>query len=195
MLLGSHVVYMYKCLPPGWCRTSGAGPAAPPPPAMTSPARTSTWISRKPRSAARQGLEAAMCRRTAARLWNSPRLESRPVAVQCAQTNRVTALPLPVSAAGPGTGLPAAADPGTDAITATAASNSLSVQTKDIIACRARWTGKHHSHERRVFYTPAFGVRPGTCKKIGFKATTHAQLSSSLCSRRSLNANEEDRPT
>ena len=28
--------------PAGWCRTSGAGPAAPPTPAMTSPARAST---------------------------------------------------------------------------------------------------------------------------------------------------------
>lgn len=133
--------YMYIFLPSGWCRTSGAGPAARPAPhpqVMTSPARartrTSTWISRKPRSAARQGLEAPMCRRTAARLWNSPRLESRLVAVQCAQTNRVT---VPVCDPRPGPGLPAAADsdPGTDAITATAASNSLSVQTMDIIAC------------------------------------------------------------
>ncbi len=31
--------------PGGWCRTSGAGPAAPPAPAMTSPARASTWNS------------------------------------------------------------------------------------------------------------------------------------------------------
>ena len=169
MLSIAHVGYMYKCLPPGWCRTSGAGPAAPPPPAMTSPARTSTWISRKPRSAARQGLEQPMCHCTSTRLWNSPRLESRPVAVQWAQTNLVTVLPVQVREPGPS--LPAAADPGTestDAITATAASNSLSVQTKDIIACRARWTGKHHSHERQVFYTPAFGVRPGTCKKNRF---------------------------
>ncbi len=34
-------VYDYD-LPGRWCRTSGAGPAAPPSPAMTSPARAST---------------------------------------------------------------------------------------------------------------------------------------------------------
>ena len=52
-------------------RTSGAGPAAPPAPAMTSesPARDSTWIS-------------AMCRRTETRLRNKPPLDNWPVEVR-----------------------------------------------------------------------------------------------------------------
>ena len=57
------------------------GPAAPPAPAITSPTRASTWISLKPRSAAKQGLE---------RWRNSPRLERWPVAVQWTQTKRST---------------------------------------------------------------------------------------------------------
>ena len=61
--------------PGGWCRTSGAGPAAPPAPAMTSPARASTWIVRMPAFAARHAGEAEMCRWTAARWRNRPRLE------------------------------------------------------------------------------------------------------------------------
>ncbi len=44
------LVYMYCCT----VRLSGAGPAAPPAPAMTSPGRASTWISFKPRSMAKQ---------------------------------------------------------------------------------------------------------------------------------------------
>ena len=44
--------------PAGWCQTTGAGRAAPPAPAMTSPAQASTWISRKPSWAAWHGLEA-----------------------------------------------------------------------------------------------------------------------------------------
>ena len=83
-------VVLVNCLPGGWCRTSGAGPAAPPSPAMTSPDRASTRISLKPRSAAKQALAALMWRRTAARLRNSPRLESLPVFVQLTQTKRVT---------------------------------------------------------------------------------------------------------
>jgi hypothetical protein len=76
---------------PGGCwRTSGAGPAAPPAPAITSPARASTWISLKPRSAAKQGLEQRMWRTTADRWRNSPRLERWPVAVQWTQTKRPT---------------------------------------------------------------------------------------------------------
>ena len=69
---------------------SGAGPAAPPAPAITSPARASTWISLKPRSAAKQGLEPRMWRSTADRWRNSPRLERWPVAVQWTQTKRPT---------------------------------------------------------------------------------------------------------
>ena len=69
---------------------SGAGPAAPPAPAITSPARASILISLKPRSAAKQGLEPRMCRSTADRWRNSPRLERWPVAVQWTQTNRRT---------------------------------------------------------------------------------------------------------
>ena len=65
---------------------SGAGPAAPPAPAITSPARASILISLKPRSAAKQGLELRMWRSTADRWRNSPRLERWPVAVQWTQT-------------------------------------------------------------------------------------------------------------
>ena len=73
--------YVWFCIagstsPGGWCRTSGAGPAAPPAPAMTSPARASTWMVRMPAFAARHAGEAAMCRRTAVRCRNRPRLES-----------------------------------------------------------------------------------------------------------------------
>ena len=67
---------------------SGAGPAAPPPPAMTSPGRASTWISLKQRSAAKQGLEPRMWRSTADRWRTSPRLERWPVAEQWTQTKR-----------------------------------------------------------------------------------------------------------
>ncbi len=48
---------MYIALVPdseGWWR--GAGPAAPPAPAMTLQAQASTWISLKPKSAAKQAL-------------------------------------------------------------------------------------------------------------------------------------------
>ena len=62
--------------PGGWCRTSGAGPAAPPAPAMTSPARASTWMVQMPAFAARHAGEAAMCHRTAVQCRNRPRLES-----------------------------------------------------------------------------------------------------------------------
>ncbi len=86
---GRNVVLVH-CLRGGWCSTSGAGSAAPPSPAMTSPDRASTRISLKPRSAAKQALAALMWRRTAARLRNSPRLESLPVVVQLTQTKRVT---------------------------------------------------------------------------------------------------------
>ncbi len=72
---------MRLAVPSGWCLTSGAGPAPPPAPAITSLVRTSTWISRKPIFAAQHGLEAAMWRRTAARLRNRPLLESCPVSL------------------------------------------------------------------------------------------------------------------
>ena len=62
-----HYRFVSPC---SWSRTSGAGPAAPPAPAMTSesPARDSTWIS-------------AMCRRTETRLRNKPPLDNWPVEV------------------------------------------------------------------------------------------------------------------
>ena len=56
-----------------------------------------------PSLAARHGFEAAMWRRTAARLRNRPRLDSRPVSVHLAQTKRVTRHPSP-GAAGPAAG-------------------------------------------------------------------------------------------
>ena len=71
-------------------------------PAMTSESlvRTSTWISLMPSLTARHGLEAAMWRRTAARLRNRPQLESWPVSVHLA---RVARHPSP-GAAGPAAG-------------------------------------------------------------------------------------------
>ena len=121
--------------PGGWCRMSGAGPAAPPPPAMTSPGRASTWISRMPKSAARQDLAAAMWRRTAARLRNRPRLDSWPVAVQWAHTNRVTVTPSPNLAVGPaGLSLALAA------MTATATSKRVLKVDVTCIACHRRRT-------------------------------------------------------
>jgi hypothetical protein len=89
-------------VPSGWCWTSGAGPAPPPAPAMTSLVRTSTRISLIPTwsFAAQHGLEAAMWRRTAARLRNRPQLESWPVSVHLA---RVARHPSP-GAAGPAAG-------------------------------------------------------------------------------------------
>ena len=62
---------IYTVLPGGWWRTSGAGPASPPAPAMTSPGRASAWISLKPRLAAEQarGLARAGRRRCGGALW------------------------------------------------------------------------------------------------------------------------------
>jgi len=74
----------------------------PPAPAITSPARASTLISLKPRSAAKQGLEPRMWRSTADRWRNSPRLERWPVAVQWTQTKRPTGAG--GTAAGPASG-------------------------------------------------------------------------------------------
>ena len=115
--------------PGGWCRTSGAGPAAPPAPAMTSPARASTWIVRMPAFAALHAGEAEMCRRTAARWRNRPRLESMPDEEQCVHTKRVTR---PAASARPGA--PADSETGTCGMTANARAGSKSVQTVDIIA-------------------------------------------------------------
>ena len=101
----SQFKYNKTVLPGGWWRTSGAGPAPPPAPAMTSPGRASTCISLKPRSAAKQSLEPLMCRRTPDRWRKSPRLERRPVAVQLTQTKRVTAVgDVTVTGGGPATG-------------------------------------------------------------------------------------------
>ncbi len=63
-----------------------------PPPslAMTSPARASTQMAGKPRSEAKQALDAAMWLCTLARLRNSLRLERLPVLQQLTQTKRVT---------------------------------------------------------------------------------------------------------
>ena len=131
-------VVLVNCLPGGWCRTSGAGLAAPPSPAMTSPDRASTRISLKPRSAAKQALAALMWRRTAARLRNSPRLESLPVCEQLTQTKRVT----PHWIGGP------AAGPALDAITAT----RKRVRMMQLIALRARWLTNRLARELDTLY-------------------------------------------
>ena len=131
-------VVLVNCLPGGWCRTSGAGPAAPPSPAMTSPDRASTRISRKPSSAAKQALVALMWRRTPARLRNSPRLESLPVFEQLTQTKRVT----PHWIGGPASG------PALDAITAT----SNRVRMMQLIALRAKWLTNRLARELDTIY-------------------------------------------
>ena len=74
------------------------------------------------------GLEAAMCRRTAARLRNRPRLDSWPVSLHLAHTKRVTRLPSPCT--GPATGTLARL-----AMIATVVSKS--VETDHVIAYRA----------------------------------------------------------
>ena len=131
-------VVLVNCLPGGWCRTSGAGPAAPPSPVMTSPDRASTRISRKPSSAAKQALVALMWRRTPARLRNSPRLESLPVFEQLTQTKRVT----PHGIGGPASGL------ALDAITAT----SNRVRMMQLIALRAKWLTNRLARELDTIY-------------------------------------------
>jgi hypothetical protein len=85
-----YMYYMTIIRPAHWCHTSGAGPAAPPAPAMKSPARASTRISLKQRSSAKQGLEPAMWWRTPALLTNSQLLESWPIWVHLTQAKRVT---------------------------------------------------------------------------------------------------------
>jgi hypothetical protein len=107
-----------------------------PPQAMTSPARASNWISRKPIFASQHGflvaIPPAMWRYTLVRLRNMPRWESSPVDVQCTHTKRFTR-PVPDPAG------PAAAEPvtgtGTDAMITDATAASSSVLVTDIIAC------------------------------------------------------------
>jgi len=110
---------------------------------MTSPARASTWIVRMPAFAARHAGEAEMCRWTAARWRNRPRLESMPDEEQCAHTKRVTR---PSASARPGA--PADSETGTGGMTANARAGSKSVQTMDIIAYRATCVGFVGLHER-----------------------------------------------
>jgi hypothetical protein len=87
-----------------------------------------------PRLAARHGLEAAMWRRTAARLRNRPRLESWPVSVHLAHTKRVNRHPSP-DAAGPA--------PGTlTRLAMITTATSKSVETDQVIAYRATDLGK-----------------------------------------------------
>ena len=105
---------------------------------MTSPARASTRISLKPRSAAKQALVALMWRRTPARLRNSPRLDRWPVSVQLTQTKRVTPQWI-VGAGAPGP----AAGPALDAITAT--SNRLRMTRMPVIALRASLLAEKHA--------------------------------------------------
>ncbi len=98
-----------------WCWTS-----CPPSPATTSPARASAQMSRKPRSAAKQALDAAMWQRTPVLLRNSQRLERWLVLEQLTQTKRVT----PQWMGGPASGS------ALDAITATLpAGESRSIRT------------------------------------------------------------------
>jgi hypothetical protein len=103
---------------------------------MMSPELASIWICRMPSCAAWHGFEAAMWRRTAARLRNRPWLDSLPVEVQWAQSKRV---PRPgPSPSGPWTA-------GTEAMTAAA---SKSICPTDIIAYRANCTVFVGMHER-----------------------------------------------
>ena len=101
---------------------------------MTSPARVSTWTSLKPRSAAKQALEARMWRLTPARWRNSPRLERWPVAEQLTQTKRVTVTVC---------GRASLAVPALDAITAT--SNRVQTTWMHVIAFRAKWWKNTHA--------------------------------------------------
>ena len=145
---------------------SGAGPAAPPPPAMTSPGRASTWISRKPMSAARQDLAAAMWRRTAARLRNRPRLDSWPVAVQWAHTNRVTVTPSPDLAGGPaGMSLALAA---MRPMTATTTSKRVRKVDVTCIACHGRRTSLlvQLPKSYMLVCTCVQHVQPGTARDV-----------------------------
>jgi hypothetical protein len=126
--------------PGGWCRTSGAGPATPPAPAMTSPARASTCTSRKPRPASRQDFVALMWRRTAALAKNKQRLDSLPVEVQWTHTKLDTA-PHPSPA-------PVAGGLALDMIAMDVTTATNSVGTMDIIAYRAT-SAVDGWHERR----------------------------------------------
>ncbi len=91
-----------------------------------------------PSFAARHGLEAVMCRQTAARLRNRPRLESWPVSVHLAHTKRVNQHPSP-GAAGPA--------PGTlTRLAMITTATSKSVETDHVIAYRATDLGKYDLH-------------------------------------------------
>jgi hypothetical protein len=91
-----------------------------------------------PSLAARHSLEAAMWRRTAARLRNRPRLESWPVSVHLAHTKRVARNPSP-GAAGPAAGTLTQLAMITTAI-------SKSVETDHVIAYRATDLGEYGLH-------------------------------------------------
>ncbi len=86
----------------------------------------------------RHGLEAAMWRRTAARLRNRARLESWPVSVHLAHTKRVNWHPSP-GAAGPA--------PGTlTRLAMITTATRKSVETDHVIAYRATDLGKYDLH-------------------------------------------------
>ncbi len=131
VLIDGICLFFFGCVSPGgWWRTSGAGPAAPPDSAMTSPARASTWISLMPRSAALHAGEWRMRRLTCARLRNRLRLEFRPIEVQCTHTKQDTP-PLPHPSPPPVAGGPV--------LDMNVRSATNSVGTIDIIAqCAAR---------------------------------------------------------
>jgi hypothetical protein len=143
MVLVSQIEIWGCTSPAGWCRMCGAESAAPPVPAMMSPEGASSWICRMPSCTAWLGFEAAMWRRTAARLRNRQWLDSLPVEVQGAHTKRVTRPSPSVSWTGP-----AAAATGTEAMTANATAASKNVSTADIIAYRTTCTVFVELHER-----------------------------------------------
>ena len=93
-----------------------------------------------PSLAARHDLEAAMWRRTAARLRNRPRLESWPVSVHLAHTKRVARHLSPV-AAGPAAGTLIRL-----AMITTAISKSVESDPDHVIAYRATDLGENDLH-------------------------------------------------
>ena len=150
---------------------SGAGPAAPPAPAITSPARASILISLKPRSAAKQGLEPRMWRSTADRWRNSPRLERWPVAVQWTQTKRRT------GAGGTRTAGPAGPGPAIDAIAAKMWRQRTQVQRtwtdRHVTGCIACQEGGEQTHTRLILLYGG-NVQAGRCtKKMKIVQTGH----------------------
>ncbi len=104
---------------------SGVGPAARPAPAMTSPGQASTWISLKPRPAAKQTMEARMWRHTPAQWRKSHQLERWPVAEQLTQTKRITA----GVTGGPASG------PAMDAIATTSSRVQTTGTDPDVTSC------------------------------------------------------------